>query len=274
MLRTVLSPLAELWTYLPWAFVLCFLPVAMAIIEGQDSLFLLTLFVAASTAMQRQKDFKAGVLVGLTLFKFQYALPIALLFLIWRRWRFLAGFAASSAVVLSLSGWLIGSSGIISYFHSVMEISSRFSSTKAVLYGVHPEGMPNLRGLASVISGSSVSEAHLITFVLSALVLVWAAFKPPSLSGALLAALLVSYHQVIADTTLVLLPLGFYLARAVTTFGPQRRQMAAIGLLTFLAPTVLLFVGTRFYLTVLPILGLFMVFNGARTSPNFGLKAP
>jgi hypothetical protein len=49
-----------------------FSPVAIELIEGQDSLVLLALFAAAIAAEYAHKDLKAGVLVGLTLFKFQY----------------------------------------------------------------------------------------------------------------------------------------------------------------------------------------------------------
>jgi hypothetical protein len=72
-----------------------------------------------------------------------------------------------------------------------------------MLYGIHPEGVPNLRGLAYVLSGGSISVTHWIVLIGSAAVMVWGALKRPSLPGALLTALLVSYHQVIADTSFV-----------------------------------------------------------------------
>jgi hypothetical protein len=261
MLQPLFSPLAELWSLLPLALVPCFLPVTMSLIEGQDSLLLLLLFVAAAISMTNQKHFQAGVLLGLALFKFQYALPIAFLFVVWKRWRFLAGFATSALIVLSLSFWLTGFSGAVAYIHSVLEVSARFSAAHGVLYGVHPEGMPNFRGLAAVISGTSALQMHLITFGLSALILVWAAFKPPSLPSALLAAMLVSYHQVIADTSLLALPLGLYLSSAISKACSPRLPAVAIALVTFVAPTALLFAGTRFYLLVFPILVLFVLFD-------------
>jgi hypothetical protein len=50
---------------------------------------LLALFAAAIAAEWGHEDLKAGVLLGLTLFKFQYAIPVVLLFLAWKSWRFL-----------------------------------------------------------------------------------------------------------------------------------------------------------------------------------------
>src|SRR6266853_6454601 len=157
MLRKLFSPLAQVWSHLPVAIVVCFLPVAIALIEGQDSLILLALFTAAIAAAHAREDLKAGVLLGLTLFKFQYALPIVLLFLVWKRWRFLAGFAISGVTVVGISVWLTGFSGLFSYVRSIIEMSAKYSAANGVLYGIHPDGMPNLRGIAYVLTGGSIS---------------------------------------------------------------------------------------------------------------------
>jgi Glycosyltransferase family 87 len=125
VLRELFSPLTQIWPCLPVAIVVCFLPVAIALIEGQDSLVLLALFAAAIAAEYAHKDLKAGVLAGLTLFKFQYAIPVVVLFLIWKRWRFLTGFAISASAVVSLSVWLTGFSGSVSYVRSIIAMSAR-----------------------------------------------------------------------------------------------------------------------------------------------------
>src|SRR5205814_9815602 len=156
----------------------------------------------------KQHDFRAGMLLGATLFKFQYALPIVLLYLIWRRWRFLAGFALAGAIVVGLSVAVIGPSGVLSYADYLSGASAKVSAANEALLGIHPEGMPNLRGLVYMASGGSNSFTNVVTGFLSVGVLVWAAFRRPSLPGALLAAMLVSFHQMISDTSLLLLPLG------------------------------------------------------------------
>jgi hypothetical protein len=102
-----------------------FSPVAMALIEGQDSLVLLALFAAAIAAEYAHKDLKASVLVGLAPFKFQYAIAVVALFLIWKRWRFLTGFAISASAVVSLSVWLTCFSGSVSYVRSIIAMSAR-----------------------------------------------------------------------------------------------------------------------------------------------------
>jgi hypothetical protein len=227
---------------------------------------LLFLFVCATAALYRQNDFKAGALLGLTLFKFQYGLPVAILFIAWKRWTFLRGFVLTGTIVLAISFWLTGYSGALLYSHSLREVSSRYSSANGVLYGIHPEGMPNLRGIAYVITGGSVSATHWIVFVGSALVMVWGVLKRPSLSGALLTAMLVSYHQVIADTSLLVLPVGLLLAQSFTEVRTRRRDLVMLlGCLTLIGPTVLLFAGTRFYLLVLPVASLFVLWAGDET---------
>lgn len=273
VLRELLSPLTEIWSYLPVAIVVCFLPVAIALIEGQDSLILLALFSAAIAAEYAHEDLKAGVLVGLTLFKFQYAIPVVLLFLIWKRWRFLAGFAISGSAVVSLSVWLTGFSGSVSYVRSIIAMSAKYSSANGLLYGIHPEGMPNLRGIAYVLTGGSVSVTHWIVIISSAVVMVWGALKRPSLGGALLTALLVSYHQVIADTSLLALPAGLVLAGGLAPIRTLRGKIAPVlACLALVGPMVLLFADTRFYLLALPVAALFVVWDWETPSPkNVGI---
>jgi hypothetical protein len=222
--------------------------------------------------MDRQKELCVGILLGVTLFKFQYALPIALLFFIWRRWRFLAGFALSCAVVTGLSFWLLGYSGVLSYLHFLPGASWKFSAANDALLGIHPEGMPNLRGLSYAFSGGSVSITNVVTIISSFLVLVWAARRRPSLPGALLAALLVSFHQMISDASLLVLPVGLVLAGAMAPGRTREEKIAAaFASVAAVMPTFLLFAGTRFYLLALPVLGLFVFWDWPAASPKNGV---
>ncbi len=269
MIRPRLSALALVWPHLPTAIVVCFLPVAIALIEGQDSLILLALFAAAIAAWYAEEDLMAGSLVGFTLFKFQYAVPIVLLFLIWRRWRFLAGFAISGSAVVGISVWLTGVAGFVAYVKSLIAMSAKYSSANGVLYGIHPDGMPNLRGIAYMLTSGSVAATHWIVLVGSAVVMIWGALKRPSLPGALLAAMLVSYHQVIADSSLLALPVGLIVAGSVREISTRKGYLVLVlACVAIVAPTFLLFANTRFYLLVLPVAGLFGLWNGETTSPK------
>lgn len=264
------SPLQEIWSLLPGAIVLCFFPVAVALIEGQDSLILLAIIAAAVSAMDKQKEFLAGILLGLTLFKFQYALPIAFLYLIWRRWRFLAGFTASGVAVAGVSLWLTGLSGFLKYARYIFSISAHFSSATGTRYGIHLEGMANLRGLVNALAGGSSPAAFLVTAALSLIIVVWAGLKRPSLPGALLAAILVSYHHVISDASLLVLPLGLLLAGWMKSGSPPGARLAALAGTTYIAVPVLLFSGAQFWLLTLPLLALFALWDGIYLSQKGG----
>jgi hypothetical protein len=90
-------PLSKPIVHVP---LVCFLPFAVALIQGQDSFFLLTALVCSFVAMERNRDFLSGAILALGLFKFQFVLPIALLFALWKEWRVVAGFG-STAVILA-----------------------------------------------------------------------------------------------------------------------------------------------------------------------------
>ena len=269
ILRPLFSPLAHLWTYLPVAIVVCFLPVAIALIEGQDSLILLALFAAATSKWYSGKDLEAGIFLGMTLFKFQYAIPVALLLFVWRRWRVLMGFTVSGLAVTGISFWLAGTAGMVSYAKSILAMSAKYSSANGVLYGIHPDGMANLRGIAYVWTAGSISATHWIVLIGSSVAMLWGALKRPSLPVALLTAMLVSYHQVIADTSLLVLPIGLALAGTVREITTRNGVLVLVLCwIAIAAPTFLLFADTRFYLEVLPAAALFALWDGSAASPK------
>ncbi len=114
-LRPYLDKFEKVWRWGPVAVFVCFFPVGMSLIQGEDSIVLLTFLVASAVCFYRGWDFSAGILLGLTLFNFQYSLPIALLFLLWRRWRILAGFSISAAACVLVSVWITGLQGLKTY---------------------------------------------------------------------------------------------------------------------------------------------------------------
>jgi hypothetical protein len=80
LLRPRMEKLAAIYSWLPAAIFLAFLPVAAALIQGQDSILLLALLATAMVASNCGRELLAGVLVGLTLFKFQAVIPIFIVF--------------------------------------------------------------------------------------------------------------------------------------------------------------------------------------------------
>jgi hypothetical protein len=97
-----------------------------------------------------------------------------------------------------------------------------------------------------------------------------AGYMVPSPPGALLTALLVSYHQVIADTSLLALPAGLVLAGSLTEVRRILRGKISplLACLVLVGPTVLLFPDTRFYLLALAVAALFVVWDRETPSPK------
>src|SRR5712692_626516 len=148
LLRPWMDNLAEVSRWLPAAMFLVFIPVVVALMQGQDSIVLLTLLAAAVVSLDRGREFAAGFFVGLGLFKFQIVIPIALLFLAWRRWRSSAGFALSGAAAGAVSLWLVGLAQAVVYVRSLFSMSVALNSPlDQYRYGIVPSSMPNLRGL-------------------------------------------------------------------------------------------------------------------------------
>lgn len=96
-------PLYERWSLLPLFLCLAFFPITRAILQGQDSVILLGLLVGTSTYLRCGKEYGAGALTALGLFKLQIVIPIALMYLLWRRYRFVLGFAFSGGLMLLLN---------------------------------------------------------------------------------------------------------------------------------------------------------------------------
>jgi hypothetical protein len=268
LLRPYLSGFAEIWRLLPSAIFVCFLPVTMTLLEGQNSILLLVLMIAVMVRLDRGEDLWAGLLLGLASVKFQYVIPIAVLFLIWRRWRFLAGFAVSSASVVVISVWLTGVAAFLSYFRLLGSMSTHFSSQSGMHLGIRPELMPNLRGLIYAISGSSSLTISLVTLFLSAAVLLWTATRRLSFPLALLASLLVSYHETFTDASLLIPPIAVAVTAAVKTRCARSLYIVLLSAVIVVAPAVLLLAGVRFYLLAIPIVTLFILWDDEIQFPS------
>lgn len=256
LLSPKIAGLAQLWSWLPVAMFACFLPVAIALIQGQDSILLLTLMAAACVLLDRGHESIAGAFVGLALFKLQFAIPIALLFFVWRRWRFAAGFALAGTFVLALSLWMAGVGGFAAYAHALVSMSARLSTAAdQYRYGIYPAQMPNLRGLTYAALYFSPRSVQVITALCSVLVLLYASFKRPSFSLAIVVALLVSYHGLIHDMSLLVIPAGRMFAAGLAGRPGNTKRMIALAVTLLVAPAVLFQTGGFYCLLALPLLG-------------------
>jgi hypothetical protein len=267
MIRGRLSHLSALWRPLPIAIFLCFFPIGIAFIHGQDSILLLLLYTASFLAFSRRNDMRAGVFLGLALMKFQIAIPVALLFFLWRRWRFIAGFAASAATVLVLGVGTVGLAGLAHYMRPVLAVGALGGAAAGeVTYGVFPQSMPNLRGVLDGPVGHvlGVPGAHFVTAVLSILVLGWAVMRGQNFPLALIAALLASYHLNLHDLSMLGLPIALILDSALANEAIlTRRDLFAVSLAALLlfTPLYMWLISLELLnLLAVPIIGLLITF--------------
>jgi hypothetical protein len=98
--------------------------------------------------------------------------------------------------------------------------------------------------------------------------MLWTVRRRPSLPLALLAALLVSYHQFITDATLLLLPLGTALGAAMQTRTWRAVYVMSLAGFVLVAPALLLLAGARFHLLAIPALALLAVWDGRTVNPE------
>ena len=240
------------WKWLYPLLILTFCPISRALIGGQDSIIMLTLLTLALSCIQREKEFTAGLLVGLGVFKFQITIPIALLYLLWRQWRFSAGFALSSSLAGLISVALVGVNGMRDYVDMLLSMSVRLTSQADILrYCTNPLSMGNLRGLATAIFEGRVLHVYvqIVVTVSSLVVLAIAARQRPSLPLAVTTASLISYHFLAHDASVLIISIGAALCST-----SNWRGAAAIALL--LAPFIA-FLPAHGYEATIPLIALF-----------------
>jgi hypothetical protein len=259
MLQPYLTSLKTIWTWLPPAILFCFYPIAAALIQGQDSIIMLTLVVAAFVSHRKGNDFWAGILVGLTVFKFHFSIPFLVLFLAWKWWRAALGFLASSAGAIAVSVAITGFGGTAVYLRSLVSMSLELKTAQQQdFYGIHPVGMPNLRGLIYALTSQHLGHLwmQILTVVLSAVLLLVAARSRPSFSLAVLVTVLVSYHALLHDISLLVLPIGLLGAASILEWLPYSGWTAALAGLILVLPTLLIQMPGYPWLLTVPVLAL------------------
>ena len=268
IMRPYTASLEAKWRPLTPLLFLSFMPLGITLMFGQVSLLLLLLYCACFAALQKGRPFLAGIFLSLALIKFQIALPVALLFLVWRQWRFLAGFF-SGAITLTLISIRITGLNVMETYGESLVFMSRHASNAAgqAKYATFPAQMPNLYGFFHSLSHGA-PWGFALTILSSLLVLFWAAIQKPSLPLALLAGMLVSYHFFFYDATLLLLPISLLFNQSIDSpiHGRQKASVYA-GIFLVLASFWGAFVTFDFHhLAAIPIAILFACFSPA-TAP-------
>jgi hypothetical protein len=270
MLRPYLPKLEQLWYWLPSAVFLCFLPLGLALVAGHNSILLLALLLASAVSFYQEHDFRAGVFLGLTLFRPEFSILIALLFLIWRRWRIVGGFVAASTVCLAISAAVAGLAGFESYLRNAFTWNIQPMPLAVSLNGAaHATVMPNLWCLTTMLGHQFLSSnsLHAITAVLALALLAWTATRPPNFALAILVVLLVSYHGSIYDTVLLILPVAMVMDSRIGAVSGNQLLARNIVAVLFVAFAVFFLLGWNCCLLALLILALLVPLRSTSSGP-------
>lgn len=251
--------------------ILCigFFPVALDLLHGQDAILLLFVLLLVFRLMRQEADFWSGCCLGLGLFKFHLILPIALVFLLRRKWRFIAGFLLMAASLVAISLALVGWNGILQYPNYVWNVAHASGAGVTTW-----ENMPNLRAFVSAVLPGHVITSPIngalaaITFLASAVAAwVWGNARRESETQAcagfsltIAVTLLTSYYAYGYDLTLLLIPIlfvgGSIMGDIESQNWPQKFFMAGLGLF-LLSPLywILILCTHQFYwVAFLPVL--------------------
>jgi hypothetical protein len=223
-----------------------FFPVVAAIVQGQDSILLLSLLAGTLQLLAADSDRSAGCLLALALFKPQLILPMAAMLVLKRGWRFLLGFLAGSATVLMVSTAITGFGG----WRRMFELWRYAASGAGSQIGVNAVSMPNLRGILWLM-GLAPHAAFVVALGLSAVLFAAVAWRlrtcrsverlfPPLVA----LALLLSPHVNAHDLAILILPI-------VALLVANKRSLALCAGACFCMPLFLLLGHVALYFFVI-----------------------
>ena len=195
------------WQPRPGLSFFIFVPLLWGALMAQLSIVILLLCCAAWHELKRENTYNAGLYLALGLVKFQFVLPLVILLAIRYGRRLIAGFTSGALLLPGVSVITVGLRGTGGTIEAL-----RF----AAVYRI-PTLMPNLRGLIYAFGAKYLSSAWqlALTLVLSAVLFLWVAWLlhreqdcATAFGLSVIAALLVSYHLMIHDITVLLLGFG------------------------------------------------------------------
>jgi len=266
LLRPWTANLRAVFIWLPVALAIGFVPIAAALLQGQDSILLTLIFVCTFVLLSREREFSAGVVTAIGLFKFSIVLPLVALLFFWRRWRFLHGFAVCGLILLVISVWLTGLAEAHSYLRSLLGISGLGSAATSGLaqYGVRLQKMADVHGLVFAFGHRWLRPTYVndVAVLASFGVFAWTAWRgrsvksaPRLLLVAIPCAVLVSHHTYVHDLAVLFLPmlLMFNCLLPLEAYNRQARWVVGIAGLMLVAPVAEFYAPDQFYLVSLAV---------------------
>jgi hypothetical protein len=263
--RAILEGL-DLWYLGPELVFFLYLPLTIALVQGQPSIVVLLLCCLTWHEIEASRDGTAGFLLALTLFKLQFAIPLGLLLIVRRGWRMACGFAGGVAAIMTLSIWIVGRIGVASYLALLAKSTLIRDDSLQLQAATHitPSAFPNLRGLLYGLGGNILPHSLElgVTLILSLAMLLWSAYvlrkrldEATAVGFAVIVALLLSFYLYFHDLTVMLL--------AIALLG-QRHLMRHFSLLVgtcWILPPIIVYLSStrRLFLASVPMLGLLWV---------------
>jgi Glycosyltransferase family 87 len=253
LMRTWLPRLAEEYPWYLWILgCLGFFPIFIALIQGQDVIFLLLFYALAFNALRDNREFTSGCWLAVGLFKPQLVLPTVFVFLLQKRKRAGLGFACVASLLALVSVAVVGWKAFLKYPAYVWSLELSLGRA-----AIAPSVMPNVRGLVyDVLREPRGTFVLVIVLALSLLLLIFAAADwrgpdvPNSLSLrfslVLIATILASYHAYAYDLTLLILPI-LWISQYALEF---EYSLCGSDRIVLLGPIFVLFL-TPFYLLLL-----------------------
>jgi hypothetical protein len=179
-----------------------FLPANLGLCFGQDSAAMLAVLSISYVLLARERNFAAGLALGLGLMKFHLLLMFPVWMILQKRWRMLAGFAATGALFLTAALLALRPSGLADYVHVLLH-------GKTELFDPSPDTMVNIYSVLANFGLASTPLSAALAVLVIGIAIYGLRYAPlwRSLAIVATASLLISPHAFGYDATVLLLPL-------------------------------------------------------------------
>lgn len=215
---------------------LAYPPLFHFFMRGQLSVVLLVCFTAAYLAFFSERDFLAGVTLGLLAFKPQFLVAIPLILLLAQAWKALAGVVISAATQLALTSLYFGRDVMQAYFARLLHSASHPGSTELIFSPIQMHSLHSFWELL-IPSRPGVWALYVLTsFAVTGIAAsIWKSSAPLALrfSALMFAAVLVNPHLYIYD--LLALAPAFLLLTDWSLDNPLHSAKPALDVLLYLA---------------------------------------
>jgi hypothetical protein len=214
---------------------------------------LLFLFGLTFVSLKRGQDFRAGVFLGLGLFKFPIVLPFALICLLRKKWRMMGGFVAAALALGALSVVAVGAAGIRSYGRLLLDIEKNPDNPIYISMRAWKQ-MPTFKGLLAAILNGRLATLQISLLATASLgFVIFTAWRwrqedrgqsktslPLMFAAALTVSQLAAPHLYIYDLTLMLLPVILVIGSPQWSENSAQRKILLAIIAVLYAPPIFL----------------------------------